>query len=142
MQELLHAFNRSGFTDFYFQGQSGRGMMSYGQPGNSAENTFTAEVKARCADGANFRKVPISIKAELRMGQPLRLTLRDGKGNVAFASGGFPAEQAEHKPLDAARLKEQLEILKNEWSITEGREVEHIHREIDRLQALSHDAGQ
>ncbi len=39
-------------------------------------------------------------------------------------------------------LKEQLEILKNEWSITEGREVEHIHREIDRLQALSHDAGQ
>ena len=29
--------------------------------------------------------------------------------------------------------REQLEILKNEWNITEGREVEHIHREMDRL---------
>ncbi len=124
MQELLHAFNRSGFTDFYFQGQSGRGMMSYGQPGNSAENTFTAEVKARCADGANFRKVPISIKAELRMGQPLRLTLRDGQGNMAFASGGVPAEQAEHKPLDAARLKEQLEKLGQTVFVSRGTEIE------------------
>lgn len=31
-------------------------------------------------------------------------------------------------------LKEQLKILKNEWHITEGCEVERIHREISRLQ--------
>lgn len=39
-------------------------------------------------------------------------------------------------------LKEELEILKTEWNITEGREVEHIHREMDRLhRAMSQDAA-
>lgn len=39
-------------------------------------------------------------------------------------------------------LKEELEILQNEWNITEGRDVEQIHREIDRLrQAAAQSAG-
>lgn len=33
----------------------------------------------------------------------------------------------------AESRKEQLELLKTEWNITEGWEVEYIHREIDRL---------
>ena len=38
-------------------------------------------------------------------------------------------------------LEEELEILKHEWGVTEGREVEHIHREMDRLhRAMSHNA--
>lgn len=32
---------------------------------------------------------------------------------------------------------EQLDVLKNEWKVTEGREVEQIHQEINRLQNLS-----
>lgn len=34
-------------------------------------------------------------------------------------------------------LKEQLEVLKNEWNITEGREVERINSEINRLQIIA-----
>lgn len=42
------------------------------------------------------------------------------------------------KALDS--LNEQLELLKNEWHLTEGREVERIHQEMDRLRqaARSH----
>lgn len=35
-----------------------------------------------------------------------------------------------------ASLYEQLEVLKNEWNITEGCEVDHIHKEINRLQCI------
>lgn len=35
------------------------------------------------------------------------------------------------KALDS--LNEQLELLKSEWHLTEGREVERIHKEMDRL---------
>lgn len=36
-----------------------------------------------------------------------------------------------------ASCREQLAVLKTEWNITEGREVEQIHQEIERLQNLS-----
>lgn len=36
-----------------------------------------------------------------------------------------------------ASCREQLEVMKNEWNITEGCEVEQIHSEINRLQNLS-----
>ena len=35
-------------------------------------------------------------------------------------------------------LNEQLEVLKNEWNITEGREVDHIYSEINRLQRIAY----
>lgn len=36
-----------------------------------------------------------------------------------------------------ASLYEQLDVLKTEWNITEGREVDSIHREINRLRDIS-----
>lgn len=36
-----------------------------------------------------------------------------------------------------ASLREQLEVLKTEWNITEGRDVDRIHSEIARLQSIS-----
>lgn len=36
-------------------------------------------------------------------------------------------------------LNEQLEVMKREWGLTEGREVERIHREIDRLRRSAAD---
>lgn len=38
-------------------------------------------------------------------------------------------------------LNEQLEILKTEWNLTEGREVERIHREIHRLRQRALNGG-
>lgn len=37
----------------------------------------------------------------------------------------------------AASLSEQLAVLKNEWHITEGREIDRIHREISRLRNMT-----
>ena len=36
-----------------------------------------------------------------------------------------------------ASLYEQMDVLKTEWNITEGREVDRIHREINRLRCIS-----
>ena len=35
-----------------------------------------------------------------------------------------------------ASYYEQLEVLKTEWNITEGRDVDHIHNEINRLRNI------
>ena len=39
------------------------------------------------------------------------------------------------KAIDS--LKEQLEILKKEWNITEGSQVEHIYSEMERLRRIA-----
>lgn len=57
-KELLEAFSRTGFTDGYFKNKLGASMMSSADPSN-CENHFTDEAKARAAENADFRKVPV-----------------------------------------------------------------------------------
>lgn len=111
--ELENAFCRSGFTDFYWQGKTGGGMMSFQNPGNMAENRFTDAVKQRCAPEANFRKVKTELAVSLQMGKPLSVTMTDTDGNAVHAVGTVPAEPAMHKSLDRERLQSQLAKLGN-----------------------------
>ncbi len=108
MRELRDAFSRTGFTDGYFKGNLGKGMMSHLSPSNSSENHFTEDAKKRAAENANIRKINIKMMCSLRANSPLELTLYDEDGNYAYVSGEANAEAAEHKALDAPRLKEQL----------------------------------
>lgn len=107
-KELTDAFSRTGFTDGYFKGQLGEGMMSHKTSGNSAENKFTPDAVLRASENANIRKIPVSIKGTLKQNMPLEVVMTDGDTNCATAMGTLKPETAINKPLDKARLREQL----------------------------------
>ena len=111
MQELLDAFNRSGFTDGYFTGKIGKRMMSYKNPANVGENKFSDWVKQHANEKCNLRKSGIYISASLRKAEPLRLSCWDDNGNFYEALGDITSQIAVNKPLTADRLKEQVEKL-------------------------------
>lgn len=105
MKELHDAFSRSGFTDKYFDGKFGKDMMCYNNPANSAENTFSTEVKKRCALDANFRKSEIFLSAELRNEMPITISAWDNDGVFVSKTGELKAEKA----LKVALFKEKIE---------------------------------
>lgn len=113
MQELSDAFSRSGFTDGYFKGRLGKGMMSHATPGNSAENKFTEDAKKRASENTNIRKIPVGIIGELKENSPLELTFYDNDGHYACVSGTVSSEKARQKAMDEKRLCEQLLKLGN-----------------------------
>ncbi len=109
-KELLNAFNRSGFTDGYFVDQTGKTMMAYSTPSNIAENIFSDEVKARCREDAQLKKISVSINAQLKMGQPLIVEITDGINKVRV-KGDIRAEYALKVPMSQERLSIQLQKL-------------------------------
>ena len=147
IQALTDAFSRSGFTNGYFTGKLGKNMMSHVIPGNNSENSFTKEALARCADNANFRKIPIGIIASMPESAPLEITIYDFDNNYITVSGEACSEKALNKPLDEERLKEQLSKLGNTpfivneitVSVDEGitipvKEINYVRRiAVDRL---------
>ncbi len=121
--ELLDAFNRSGFTDGYFVNKHGKDMMSYENPSNIAQNKFTDEAKNRCRQDLELKKIPVKIQAELFEYKPLMLKITDIDGNSAIVYGTYPAEIAQNKPLTKDRLSEQLLKLGQTPFIAEHLEV-------------------
>ena len=106
--ELLDAFNRSGFTDGYFVNKTGRGMMTYDNPSNVAENKFTDEALKRCRADIENKRIPVKIEANLSEYKPLMLKITDIDGKHVTVSGDVIAEIAQNKPLTEERLKDQL----------------------------------
>lgn len=107
MQELKNAFSRSGFTDGYFTGKTGREMMSHKNPANNSGSTYTPEAKER-ASGKTVRKIKVNMFAALAEGDVLRVTMYDNDGNYAACEGTVLAEKAQNKPMTEERLCEQL----------------------------------
>ena len=103
MQELYNAFSRSGFTTKYFDGKSGKDMMCYENPANAAENIFTQETKARCAEGANFKKTEIYMSAELKKGIPVSVSVWNNDGIFVTETGDVLAEEALNIELSEVR---------------------------------------
>ena len=107
MTELKNAFSRSGFTDGYFTGKTGRSMMAHDNPANNSGSVYTAAAKER-ASGKIVRRIPIHIFASLTKGDVLRVTAYDNDGGCVSAAGTAIAETAVNKPLTSDRLCEQL----------------------------------
>lgn len=108
MQELYDAFSRSGFTDKYYKGQWGKDMMCYENPANAAENIFSADVKKRCTENANFKKTEIFISAELRKNMSLTVSVWNNDGIFVSKTGEIISEEARNVELSTERLKSQL----------------------------------
>lgn len=111
--ELLNAFNRSGFTDGYFTKNTGKNMMAYDNPSNSAQNIFTKDTLLRCDENANFKKIPIKIECDIHIGMPITLRISDYKSNEAVVFGDVDAQYAINKALDDKRVSQQLQKLGN-----------------------------
>lgn len=107
VEELKNAFSRTGLTDGYFTANLGAGMMSGKTPSNTA-GTFSDLAKARAAEGALFRKIPIYIAASVTAQNGVEVTAYDDDGNYAAAKGNKKAEYAANRPIDAYRIKQQL----------------------------------
>ncbi len=107
MAELRDAFSRSGFTDGYFTGRLGEGMMSHNNPANNSGSTFTKEATER-AKGKIVRYVPITIYASLKEGETLYVTAYDNEGNCVNVYGNEKAQKAVKTPISRDRICEQL----------------------------------
>ncbi len=110
-RELTDAFNRSGFTDGYFINKQGKDMMTYENPSNVSQNVFSNEVKNRCRNDIELRKVPVKIEACLYKSKPLVIEIMDFDGNSVEVTGKALSEIANNKPLSKERLAEQLSKL-------------------------------
>lgn len=66
--------------------------------------------RQRLRPAGHVRLVPVDLRAELRAGEPLRLSATAGDGSVASAEGAI-VEPAERKPLDRASVAEHISRL-------------------------------
>lgn len=146
---LLDAFNRGGFTKGFFASTPGKAMMCHDNPSNVSENKFPDYAVKMSEENANFRKIPIYMHAEVKVGQPVVLTVWDDNSNSVSISGAVLTQIAKNKPLSSERLSEQLGklgntpfVLKNaEISIDENAivpigEINNIRREAVSLLSL------
>lgn len=108
---LLDAFNRGGFTEGFFGDETGHKMMCYDNSSNVSENKFSQEFIKKTEEDANFRKVPIYMYAKITTDEPMTLTVWDDNSSSVTVSGEVLAEQAQNKPLDEKRVKDQLKKL-------------------------------
>ncbi len=107
MKLLSDAFGR-GFTGGFFLGETGKEMMSFKNPSNVADNVFTKEATDRCSEKANFRKIPVSMEIDAKIGKPLFLKMTDSIGNEVFAKSTVVCDLAEKTPTSKERITDAV----------------------------------
>ena len=105
MDALYAAFNRQGFTDGYFKGQTGSDMFGRRQESEDTADLF-ASARATYEQGETQR-IGVRFYAMIHRGQPARLAVEDPDGNLCRTYGPVP-EQAVYRSLTAQDLEQQL----------------------------------
>lgn len=98
-ETLERAFSRSGFTDAYWRGEKGPGMLGF-----RPENAPAAEEPA---PPETDRRVPVSFVCRVEAGAPCLLTAEDGDGHAVTVSGPVP-ETARNRALTGEDLAARL----------------------------------
>ena len=83
MRRLAEAFSRGGFTDGYYTGNIGHGML--GVRGDADKE----KSRAIAPFGGLTRKIPLAVTVRMMAGEPITLTLSDGARSVTVA-GDIP----------------------------------------------------
>lgn len=108
-QTLADVFSRSGFTDGYLRGKTGREMFGIRQKEDvkAAAKVFPAihDIYRR-----EEKRSGISFRFCLQSGKPVRLYAEDDQGNRAEVSGSIP-ETAQNKACCAETAEKQLSKL-------------------------------
>ncbi len=106
--EMLKAvFSRTGFTDGYYKGKTGREMFGTRRRDDvvSADNKLLSAIRRNYKD--EIQNVNIEGKFSAKSGQPARLELTDGKNTVSVCSEA-ECEAAVKIPLSEEKCRAQL----------------------------------
>ncbi len=105
LRRLKHAFSRQGFTDAYYQGETGPHM--FGVRENTPEpRELFAEARAAYEKGEG-PGIPVKFYAMVRPGEPVQVGVEDNEGRVATAAGDTP-EVARNRPVTQSDVETQL----------------------------------
>ena len=103
---LYDAFSRSGFTDGYYRHRKGPAM--FGTRPESAPEPKELFAQARqLYENGEHKQIPVTLRADLRAGQPFTLTAGDGVHTVTV-TGAVP-EAARTRELTAQDVAERLQ---------------------------------
>lgn len=100
MQRLSDVFSRGGFTDGYFTGRIGHGMLGI------RSDTDKLSSRAAAPFEALTRKIPLTLSAELLSDTPGKLTISDGTRSVSVC-GEIPLV-AQNAPLTKDSVERSL----------------------------------
>lgn len=107
IQSLLDAFNRSGFTDGYFQKRLGADMMSTENPSNVSPERFAEGIEARGNENTNLRLLDVQMACMLKPGSPAELTATDAEGHSVTVYGDV-VQAAQNRPTEAEEIRARL----------------------------------
>lgn len=106
--ELLRSvFSRTGFTDGYYTGKTGREMFGTRTKNDvvSADEKLLSKIRARYKD--EVQNIPVTARFRARLGERPALELSDGEHTVV-KSADIVCEQAKNIALSAEKCKIQL----------------------------------
>ena len=105
LEDLRAAFSRQGFTDGYYQGKTGRQMFGVREKEQVPEKRF-AQVRQDCR--REHPRVPVTMTARIRAGEPMLLGAEDREGRSVTVTGPVP-QAAQHRAITSAQVRQQLE---------------------------------
>ena len=103
---LYDAFSRSGFTDGYYRHRKGPAMFGTRPEAAPEPKELFAQARQLYENGEH-KQIPITLRADLRAGQPFTLTAGDGIRTVTV-TGAVP-EAARTRELTARDVAERLQ---------------------------------
>lgn len=105
LRRLEAIFSRQGFTDGYYQNNTGSHMFGVHMDGEEDRELLAA---ARATyERVETPRVPVTFYALIRHGEPCQLAVEDDRGNVCRAEGPV-AELARSRSLTVEELQERL----------------------------------
>lgn len=106
LQALNDAFSRQGFTQGYYLDQKDPDMFGVREETEEPKELF-ATARTTYAPDSETQRVPVTLYAMIRPGEPARVGVEDDAGRVMTAEGPVP-EQARTLPLTAEAVEKQL----------------------------------
>ena len=106
MQTLKNVFSRSGFTDGYFAGRTGREM--FGTRTKEDALAAAAELpKLHALYRTEEKRTGVFFRLKIKQDEPIELSAKDREGNEVTAFGEAP-RSAIKKPSEKEELRERL----------------------------------
>ncbi len=114
MSLLENIFSRNGFTKSYLYGSTGRSMLNYCENNDKVYSNISTKVHDTASELIRKPHLPIdiSVKAELKIVKPMKLTM-EAKGKTVSVMGQVSAEEAVKVPITPERIEAQLTKLGN-----------------------------
>ena len=102
---LETVFSRDGFTDGYYQEQLGGGMFGVREAEGNLKDLYQTERQRY--EQEDSRKIPVTMYAMIRAGQPAGIGAQDADGRIVRSFGPVP-EPARNRPLTEEDVRVQL----------------------------------